>query len=119
MTLKTQDRSNEEIHLGIINYCLGFECSLQRWQVSITMIIKKEPGNPKLHRLQVIHIYEIDYSLILGIKHGQLIHHMTDNGLFKEGVYSNPLGYRGQDLVFLEELQHKYCRLTRFSKKKM
>ena len=85
--LNTKREELLNIHLGIINYCLKFGYSLERWRVSITMMIEKDPGDPKLHRLRVIHIYETDYNLILGIKHRQLIHHMSDNELFKS--YSN------------------------------
>ena len=113
--LKTKREDLLTIHLGIINYCLKFGYSLERWRVSITMMIEKEPGNPKLHRLRVIHIYETDYNLILGVKHRQLIHHMNDNQLFNDGVYSNRPGFSAQDPVFLEEMQHEYCRLTRYS----
>ena len=78
-------------------------------------MIEKEPENPKIHCLRVIHIYETDYNLILGVKHRQLIHHMNDNQLFNDCVYSNRPGFSAQDPVFLEELQHEYCRLTRYS----
>ena len=103
------------IHLGIINYCLKFGYSLIRWKISITMMIEKDPGDPKLHRLRVMHIYETDYNLILGVKHRQLMHHMHDNNIFNDGVYSNRPGFSAQDPVFLEELQHEHCRLTRYS----
>ena len=64
------------------------------------MVIEKEPGNPKLHKWRVIHIYETHYNLILGVKDQQLIHHMTDNSLFKDGVYSNQPGFRAKILYF-------------------
>lgn len=94
--IKTMRKDILKMRLGIINYCLKFGYSLTRWQNSITMMIEKEPGNPKLHRLRVIHIYETDYNLILGVKHRQLIHHMHDNQLFNNGVYSNRPGFSAQ-----------------------
>jgi hypothetical protein len=48
-------------------YC--FDC----WHQVVNTMFEKEPGNPMLHRLRVIHLYESDYNLILGIKFRQLI----------------------------------------------
>jgi hypothetical protein len=44
-------------------------------------MLEKEPGNPKIHCLRVIHLYEADYNLILGIKWQALVHHCKDNKL--------------------------------------
>jgi hypothetical protein len=38
-------------------------------------MIEKEPGDPRIHRLRVIHLYEADYSLLLGIQFRRLMHH--------------------------------------------
>lgn len=102
------------VHLTIVNYCLTNGYTLQQWRISITMMIEKDPGNPKLHRLRVIHIYEADYNLFLGIKHQRIIHHIHDAHLFQDGVYSNRPGFSVQDPVLFEELQHKYFHLTRY-----
>ena len=49
--LKNEREELLSIYLEIINYCLKFGYSLERWRVSITIMIEKHPGNPKLHRL--------------------------------------------------------------------
>ena len=48
------------------------------------MMIEKDPRDPKLHCLRVIHIYETNNNLLLGIKHPQLIHHVNDDQMFEE-----------------------------------
>jgi hypothetical protein len=45
-------------------------------------MMQKEPGNSKIHRLHVIHIYEADYKLILGLKWRQLMHDVEDEGFY-------------------------------------
>ena len=54
-------------HFLIILTATKFGISLTRWQNVVNSLIEKEPGNPKIHRLRVIHLYEVDYNLILGI----------------------------------------------------
>ncbi len=50
-------------------------------------MIKKEPGDPQIHRLQVIHLYEADYSLLLGVQFRRLMHHCEANPLLNPGCY--------------------------------
>jgi hypothetical protein len=57
-----------ELHLQLVNYALERGFTYNRWcQVANTMIFK-EPGNIKIHRTRVIHIYEADYNLAMGLK---------------------------------------------------
>ena len=83
------------------------------------MIIEKEPGNPKIHRLRVIHMCEADHNLLLSVKHRDLVHHMNDHTKFKEGIHSNRPGFSATDPVFVEELQNEFGRLTRHKQTKM
>ena len=117
--IETQRSAILQIHLCLINYCLRFGYSLNRWKSVVNVMIEKEPGNPKLHRLRVIHIYEADYNLMLSVKHRELIHSLTDNVIINPGIYSNRPGMNAQDPVFLEELQNEYNRLTRSMQIKM
>jgi hypothetical protein len=55
-------------------------------------MILKEPDNHKIHRLRVLHPFEADYNLILGVKWRQLMRHakehQTENGLILRSVTS-------------------------------
>jgi hypothetical protein len=57
-----------QAHLDIINYGLLHVYSLQRWQQVVNVMILKEPDNHCIHRLRVLHLFEADYNLILGVK---------------------------------------------------
>jgi hypothetical protein len=37
----------------------------KRWCTSVTVMIEKDPGNPRIERLRVIHLFEADYNLSL------------------------------------------------------
>ena len=55
-----------QIHLRLINYALHRGTSYTRWHSTIIItILFKEPDNV---RLDLIHIYEAEYNLALGIK---------------------------------------------------
>jgi hypothetical protein len=41
-------------------------------------MIEKDPGNPQLHHLCVIHLYESEYNSLLGIKMRHFIHNAKD-----------------------------------------
>ena len=77
-------------------------------------MIEKEPGNPSLHRLCVIHLYENDYNAILGIKFHEVVHKCNDNRQFNPGCYGGLANKQSLDPVYLEVMQYDYAQLTRW-----
>jgi hypothetical protein len=53
------------VQTPIINIPLRQGFSPKRWQTVINAMLEKQPGNPLLHNLRVIHILEADYNLAL------------------------------------------------------
>jgi hypothetical protein len=51
----------------LINYALQTGYVYDRWKDVVNVMILNEPNNHKIHRLRVIHLYEADYNLILGV----------------------------------------------------
>jgi hypothetical protein len=78
-------------------------------------MIEKEPGNPRIHRLRVIHLYEADYNLILGVFWARkLVPTAEKQRLFHPSCYCrHPAGLSPVDPVFLEELQVSISYLSR------
>ena len=66
--LNFQQDSIRRLHVQMINYALerGYLCT--RWQTVANSILFKDANSVKIHRTRVIHIYEADYNMILGIK---------------------------------------------------
>jgi hypothetical protein len=62
-----------QAHLSIINYCLRHGYSLLRWQGVVNVMILKEPNNHRFHHLRVLHLFEADHNLIIGVKWRQLM----------------------------------------------
>lgn len=74
----------------------------------------KEPGNPKIHHLRVIHLYEAEYNLILSIFWARKVLPLAKmQRLFNESCYGSRPGLSAVDPVFLEELQVLIAYLSR------
>jgi hypothetical protein len=48
---KDLQKSIRQSHIHMINYCIKHRYSLTRWKTIVNMMIYKEPGNVKIHRL--------------------------------------------------------------------
>jgi hypothetical protein len=76
-------------------------------------MIEKEPGNPPIHRLRVIHLYKNNYNMILGIKVRELVQKFLNNDQFSPGCYGGLSNKQALDPVFLELMQNDYAIMTR------
>jgi hypothetical protein len=101
------------LHHQMLNYALRNGHSFQRWKKVVNVMLEKDPGNPKIHRLRVIHLYEADYNLILGVKWRALVHHCEDNQLLHPSLYGARPGRGALEPVFIEEMVNEITRLSR------
>jgi exonuclease III len=101
------------LHHSMLQYSTTHGHSFDRWKTIVNVMIEKDPGNPKIHRLRVIHLYECDYNLLLAVKWRQLVHHAEDNHKLNWGQYGSRPGRTAHDPVFIEELQYEIVRLSR------
>eukprot|EP00957_Ditylum_brightwellii_P111714 8520527-Ditylum_brightwellii.AAC.1 len=46
-------------------FCYGFTPT--KWLKSVDVMLEKDPGSPKLHRLQIIVIVEADMNMIMKV----------------------------------------------------
>jgi hypothetical protein len=77
-------------------------------------MIEKEPGNPKIHRLCGIHLYEADDNLLLGVFWARkLVPQAEMHRLFNKSCYGGRPGMSAVDPVLLEELQVSIAYLSR------
>jgi exonuclease III len=74
---------------GIVSYGIKYGYTFDRWKQVVNAMIEKEPGNPQLHRLRVIHLYESDYNSLLGIKMRQVLHRAEDLQSLNPGTYGS------------------------------
>ena len=102
-------------HVSMINYAIKQSYSYARWKNVVNVMIKKEPGNSKVHRLRVIHIYEADYNFILQAKWQTLIQHAEKHQVLLTGQYGSRSGRDTLIPAFLEEMKNEISYATRKS----
>ena len=78
-------RMIRHFHVDLINYALERGYSYKRWQTIANTILFKDPDNVKLRRTRVIHIYEADFNLILGLKWRMALYQAEDLKQFNDG----------------------------------
>ena len=101
------------LRLQVINYALRNGYGYSRWKTVANSHILKEPGNVKIHRMRVIHIYEADYNLALGVKWRQVLHKAEEAGALNEGQFGSRPKCMAQEPVLIEELQLELSRVSR------
>jgi exonuclease III len=100
-------------HHAILQYSIRHGYCFKRWHQVVNAMIEKEPGDPRIHRLRVIHLYEADYSLLLGVQFRRLMHHCEDNNLLNPGCYGCRAARTAHDPLVIEVLQMDYTFATR------
>ena len=101
------------LRIQLLNYALLRGYSFTRWQTIANTHILKEPGNIKVHRTRVIHIYEADYNLAIGVKWRTALYAAEALGVMHEGQYGSRPLRMASDPVLLEQLQVDMSTVTR------
>jgi hypothetical protein len=66
---------------------------LQRWIQIINVMIYTKPGVIELDKLRVIHLFETDFNLLIGVYFGRrAMYHQVDRNLIHHGQYGKPGG---------------------------
>ena len=81
-TLEEQWEQLIRWQVDLLNAAIKNQYSFHQWQSIINVMILKKPGNHKIHHLQVIHLYQHDYNLLLAVKWRSLIHHCVNTKKF-------------------------------------
>lgn len=93
------------LHLALLNYALERGYSFKRWRTIANTILFKDSDNVRLHRTRVIHLYEADFNLALGIKWRMAMYQAEALKVLNDGQYGSRPRRNATDPVFIEELQ--------------
>ena len=83
------------------------------WKNILTCMIEKDLGSAKIHQLRVIHLYECDLNLLLGLYIREMNQLCEDNQLLNKGSYGGRPGRRSVDPVIVDVTQVKIAMITR------
>ena len=84
--LSNAQKDIADVIVAIINFFLTTGYVLDRRKTIVNIMILKDVGNYKIHRLRVIHIYEADINLLLDIKWRQLLQSADQRQLINQGL---------------------------------
>ena len=101
------------LHITLLNYALTWGYSYTRWKKIANAILIKDPGVIKIHQTRVIHLYEADYNLAIGIKWRAEVFRAETLKLLHNGQFGSRPKRNAIDPVIIEELQFELSRLTR------
>jgi exonuclease III len=111
----TMQQDLRSIHLTLMNYALQRGYSFIRWQQVVNAMLFKEEGNIKIHRTRVIHLYEADYNLAIGLQWRSALYQSEDFRQLNQGQYGSRPHRNAHDPIFIEEFQLEISRATRKS----
>ena len=93
-----------DLHLTLLNYALTRGYSYNRWKKVANTILFKDPGVINIHRTRVIHLYEADYNLAMGLKWRAALFRAETLNLLHKGQFGSRPKRNAIDPVFIEEM---------------
>jgi len=91
--------------LSILNFCIRTGYVPSRWKQIVNIMIFKDQGNFKIHRLRIIHLYEADLNLFMAVKWRQLLQTADQKSFVNTNQYGGRPGREATSLALLEELK--------------
>jgi hypothetical protein len=101
-----------DIHVRMLNYALERGYTYQRWHTVANAILFKDNDNVRIHRTRVIHIYEADYNLSLGIKWRIALYQADALRELNDGQHGSRPRRNALDPVLIKELQFEISRAS-------
>jgi hypothetical protein len=102
------------VYHKVATAALAWGISLDRWHNSITTMIEKQPGCPRINKLRVIHLYEADYNLLLKIIWARrLVWHAHDVNKLNEGQAGSRPGRNAIDISTIGSIPRRGIHAVR------
>lgn len=103
-----------DVIVSMLNIGLITGQALDRWKRTVSLMLEKDTGQPKLHRLRIIQLFEADYNFLLSLVFGHRL--MTFARKFcklNESQYGSMSGKQAQSAVLNKILTYDLIRLTK------
>ena len=113
MNTTTKCATNAVQSSNYISSCLPNKYVYDRWKRIVMQMIEKDSGCPKLFCLWVIHLYECNLNLLIGIYFKNLQQHIEDRNLFNQGCYGGQPNRCAINPVVVDVTQIELAMVTR------
>lgn len=85
----------------------------ERWKTEVEVMLEKDKGEPKIHRLRIICLYKADYNLFLKIMWAhRLIKHAEKHQLLGDEQGGGLPNRTSDDITMRKMLMYNYSRIT-------
>ena len=93
--------------VAMINIGFSSGVVLERWEHKISVMLEKDKGSPKLHRLRIIQLFEADYNFLLALVFGhRLMRFAQKHCDFNESQYRSMNGKQAQSAILNKILMY-------------
>ena len=88
--------------------------SVSRWARATNVMLEKDAGNPCIHRLRIIHLFEADFNLYMKMQWGKrLVRRASKHTLLNTGQYGSVPNRTALEPILLTQLTNDNCRILR------
>ncbi|KAI2512439.1 hypothetical protein MHU86_1892 [Fragilaria crotonensis] len=88
--------------------------TIRRWCNAVNILVEKDPGQPKLTRLRIIHLFEADFNLFLKMIWGsRLVKRAVQLKLLNDGQHGSIPQRKATDPIMLTQLTTDLCRILK------
>ncbi|KAI2505456.1 hypothetical protein MHU86_8979 [Fragilaria crotonensis] len=88
--------------------------TLRRWCNAVNILIEKDPGQPKITRLRIIHLFEADFNFFLKLIWGsRLVKRAVSMKLLNDGQHGSIPQRKATDPIMLTQLTTDLCRVLK------
>jgi hypothetical protein len=94
--------------------------AVPRWCNATNVMIEKNPGLPRMHRIRIVHLFEADYNFFLKIQWGhQPVQHTCNLNVLHDSQHGSIPQCTSMEPIMLNQHTADLCRilkhdLTRF-----
>jgi hypothetical protein len=88
--------------------------SISRWAKATNVMLEKDVGNPCIHRLRIIHLFEADFNLYMKLQWGKrLVKRAVKHHLLNPGQFGSVPNHTAQEPILLTQLTNDNCRILK------
>ncbi len=109
----TKDPTLAQLHSRMMSFPFQHGFAPDRWKRVTDIMLEKETGNSRCHRLRILALFESDFNNAKRIVIGhRLMHHLEDFDLLSPMQHGSRPGRQCISAVLKKVLAHDYVRLT-------